>query len=98
LNLAFRNGLWECIQQIDEDEDRGERILQVYKKGADHSTSGFQNGHEIWQEGFFSELYPLHPKKREPISPIRNRGKEGNWPGHISESDEALRQRIFSFP
>jgi undecaprenyl pyrophosphate synthase len=38
---------------------RRERILQVYKKGADHSTSGIQKGDEIREEDFLSELYPL---------------------------------------
>jgi hypothetical protein len=60
LNFEFLKGVGETIQQIDEDEDRGERILQVYKKGADHSTSGFQKGHEIWEENFLSKFYPLH--------------------------------------
>jgi hypothetical protein len=75
----------------DDEQDRRERIVQVYKKGADHSTSRFQNGHEIWQKGFLSKLCPLPPKKRERIPSIRNRCKEGNWTGDISQSDEALR-------
>jgi hypothetical protein len=60
LNPGFLKGVWESIQQIDEDEDRGDRILHVCKKGADHSTSGFQKGHEIWEEDFLSKFYPLH--------------------------------------
>jgi hypothetical protein len=98
LNSEFLKAVWESIQQIDEDEDRRERILQVYKKGADDSTSGFQKGHEIWEEDFLSKLYPLHPEEREPVSPIRDRGKERNWSGDISESNETLHQRIFSSP
>jgi hypothetical protein len=47
------------IQPIEKEEDHRERILQVYKKGADRSSSGFQKGDEIRQETSFQELYPL---------------------------------------
>jgi hypothetical protein len=49
----------EPIQQIGDEEDHVERILQVYEKGTDLSTSGFQKGDEIREEDFLSELYSL---------------------------------------
>jgi hypothetical protein len=36
-----------------------ERILQVYKKGTDHSTSRIQRGDEIREKDSLPELYPL---------------------------------------
>jgi hypothetical protein len=46
---------------MGDDEDRRERIPQVYKKGANHSTTGFQKGVESREEEFLSKLYPFCP-------------------------------------
>jgi hypothetical protein len=73
------------IQLIEEEEDHRERILQVYEKGADHSASGFQKGDEIREENLLPEFYSLFSEKREPVSPIGNCGKKGDWPGDFSE-------------
>jgi hypothetical protein len=86
------------IQPIEEEEDHRERILQVYKKGADHSASGFQKDNEIREENRFPEFCSLFPEKREPVSPIGDCGKKRNWPGGFSESHETLHPRIFSPP
>jgi len=52
----------ESIQQTD-DEDRRERILQVYKKGADQAASGLQKGDQRWEEDSLSELYPFYSEE-----------------------------------
>jgi hypothetical protein len=52
------------IQRIEEKEDHRERILRVYKKGADHAASGFQKGDEIREENLLSEFHSLFPEKR----------------------------------
>ena len=73
------------IQRIEEEEDRRERILRVYKKGADHSASGFQKGDEIGEENLIPRFHSLFPEKREPSSPIGDCGKKRDWPGDFSE-------------
>jgi hypothetical protein len=73
------------IQPIEEEEDHRERILQVYKKGADHSASGFQKGDEIREENLLPEFYSLFSEKWEPVSPIGDCGKERDWPSDFSE-------------
>jgi hypothetical protein len=40
-SLKFLRMVSDPIEQIDDEEDHGERVLQVYEKGADRSTSGF---------------------------------------------------------
>jgi hypothetical protein len=88
----------ESIQQIEDREDHRGRILQVYKKGADQSATGFQKDNEIREENRFPEFYSLFPEKRELVSPIGDCGKKRNWPGGFSESHETLHPRIFSPP
>jgi hypothetical protein len=51
------------IQPIEKEEDHRERILQVYKKGADHSASGFQKGDEIREENLLPEFYSFFSEK-----------------------------------
>jgi hypothetical protein len=63
LNPKFLRTVNGSIQPITDDEDHRERILQIYKKGADHSTSGFQKGDEIRKEDFLSKLCRLRAEK-----------------------------------
>jgi hypothetical protein len=53
----------ENIQWVEVREDHRERILQLYKKGEDHFSSGFQKGDEVRQEAFFSEFRPLYKEE-----------------------------------
>jgi hypothetical protein len=53
----------ENIQWVEIHEDHCERVLQLYKKGEDHFSSGFQKGDEVGQEAFFSEFRPLYKEE-----------------------------------
>jgi hypothetical protein len=53
----------ENIQWVEVHEDYRERILQLYKKGEDHFSSGFQKGDEVRQKAFFSEFRPFYQEE-----------------------------------
>jgi hypothetical protein len=53
----------ENIQWVEVHEDHRERILQLYKKGENHLSSGFQKGDEVRQEAFLSEFRPFYKEE-----------------------------------
>jgi hypothetical protein len=88
----------ENIQWIEVREDQRERILQLYKRGEDHFSSGFQKGDEVRQEACFSEFRPLCKEEWESFSPIGDCRKKRDWSGDFSKSNEALYKGVFSPP